>query len=85
MAQALLDSESFKMINLLPTSTLEINEPVVNEKPDDIQNKLDSLEGHVTVIRSHLEKKPWKMTLAMVSSKLDRILHILERNGFHMD
>ena len=86
MAQAMLDSENFGMINLLPTPTTNYEDiHIMNEKPDVIQNKLNTLESHMTVIRSHLEKKPVKMTLATISNKLDHLLMILEKNGFNVE
>ena len=85
MAQSMVDQRLLQIPGL--SDQIKVEDDVFarpGPSGDDVQTKLESLEGHVTVIRSHLEKKPRKMTLAMLNNKLDRIIEILQVNGFNM-
>ena len=49
------------------------------EEPASIQSRLLQIEEDIVKIRTFVEKKPRKNTLAEVNSKLDTILQILRR------
>ena len=53
----------------------------VEESSKDVGQSLVRLETDVTAIRSQLERKVKKITLAQIDGKLDTILKILMQNG----
>ena len=74
-----VEDRNLELFQLVPqTGATQVE---ILSSSSDVQSKLESLEGHVTIIRSHLEKKPRKMTMAILNDKLDLIIDVLQRNG----
>ena len=73
-----MDVETAKSVNEMADFLCKY--PVPREK--DVQSSLVKLETDVASIRSHLETKPKKITMAQIDKKLDSIIEIFLQNGF---
>ena len=73
-----MEERTIEETNLEMTDFL--NQFQVMEKRN-LDQKLTVLEENVNAIRSHLEKKPKKITIKELSEKIDLILKILLHNG----
>ena len=71
----------FDMIEQQNTEMANFLEQFPTEEPKIVWQTLVRMESDITAIRSQLERKPRKITLAQMDAKIDTIIKILLQNG----